>query len=489
MRVFRTSYKARDGTTKEAARWYIELRDHLRTVRRFVGFTDKVQSRRLGEKIERLAVCRENREPLDRELSEWIAGIPEKLKLRFVAIGLLDSQRVASAKPLREHLDDFEKSLLAKDDSVQQARQVTARVRRIVRDCKFESWSDVQPGKVEAYLAQLRDRGQGVSAQTSNGYLQAVKQFGKWMVRESRAHESPIEHLKAVNVRTDRRHDRRALELDEVKRLLSVTAASGQQGMMDGPARYWLYRVGIETGLRAGELRSLRVSSFDLDNCSVCVAASYSKRRREDRVPLRPDTAAGLRSFFAGKEPSARGFDMPSKHRLVAMFRRDLEGAGIAYVDDAGRYADFHALRHTTGSFLAAAGVHPKVAMEILRHSKIDLTMGIYTHCLRGQQTEAIAKLPDLSIEVQEKIRTGTNDACVTTPERLGVALGVLGRTDTTIMDGYGQKAVAAVVDTQEQRSGMAGSETPFSGEKRRGRDSNPRSECKPAGRFSKPLP
>jgi hypothetical protein len=38
-----------------------------------------------------------------------------------------------------------------------------------------------------------------------------------------------------------------------------------------------------------------------------------------------------------------------------------------------------HGGRSTCGSLLAALDVHPSVAMQILRHSKIDLTMEIYT--------------------------------------------------------------------------------------------------------------
>ncbi len=36
---------------------------------------------------------------------------------------------------------------------------------------------------------------------------------------------------------------------------------------------------------------------------------------------------------------------------------------------------DFHALRSTLSSNLAAADVHPRTAQELLRHSTIDLTM------------------------------------------------------------------------------------------------------------------
>ena len=60
--------------------------------------------------------------------------------------------------------------------------------------------------------------------------------------------------------------------------------------------------------------------------------------------------------------------------------------------------ANFHALRHTTGSWLSASGVHPKVAQQIMRHSTINMTMNIYTHTLAGQETAAIMSLPSLSV-------------------------------------------------------------------------------------------
>jgi len=53
--------------------------------------------------------------------------------------------------------------------------------------------------------------------------------------------------------------------------------------------------------------------------------------------------------------------------------------AVIAYLDDQGRRADFHALRHTYGSMLAKAGIAPRVAMSLMRHTDLRLTMNVYT--------------------------------------------------------------------------------------------------------------
>lgn len=84
----------------------------------------------------------------------------------------------------------------------------------------------------------------------------------------------------------------------------------------------------------------------------------------------------------------------------------------LAYRDHAGLVADFHSLRHTFISNLARAGVHPKLAQSLARHSDINLTMSRYTHTTRGEQSEALAALPDLSLPVASELRaTGTTDA------------------------------------------------------------------------------
>ncbi|WP_343955080.1 hypothetical protein [Nonomuraea longicatena] len=44
-----------------------------------------------------------------------------------------------------------------------------------------------------------------------------------------------------------------------------------------------------------------------------------------------------------------------------------------------------HDTGHTCASPLAALGVHPRVAMRILRHSQISMTMDVYTHRSRSR--------------------------------------------------------------------------------------------------------
>jgi integrase len=52
-----------------------------------------------------------------------------------------------------------------------------------------------------------------------------------------------------------------------------------------------------------------------------------------------------------------------------------------------------HGARKTCGSLLAALDVHPRIAMQILRHSKIGLTMEIYTEVPSAATRDALKRL------------------------------------------------------------------------------------------------
>ncbi len=50
-----------------------------------------------------------------------------------------------------------------------------------------------------------------------------------------------------------------------------------------------------------------------------------------------------------------------------------------------------HSARNTCGSLLAALDVHPRVAMQILRHSRVAITMEIYTEVPSAATREALS--------------------------------------------------------------------------------------------------
>ena len=67
-------------------------------------------------------------------------------------------------------------------------------------------------------------------------------------------------------------------------------------------------------------------------------------------------------------------------------FDRRITRAGVSKIT-------VHGARKTCGSLLATLDVHPRVAMQILRHSKIALTMEIYTEVPSAATRAALKKL------------------------------------------------------------------------------------------------
>ncbi len=65
----------------------------------------------------------------------------------------------------------------------------------------------------------------------------------------------------------------------------------------------------------------------------------------------------------------------------------------LTYRDPDGRVADFHSLRHRFVTELVNAGVAPKDAKELARHSSIILTMDRYAHIGVNDTAAAVAKL------------------------------------------------------------------------------------------------
>lgn len=173
----------------------------------------------------------------------------------------------------------------------------------------------------------------------------------------------------------------------------------------------------MESGLRANELRTLTVGNCHLDEYPpvLTVKASFSKHRREDTQPIPPELARILAEYIKGREADEAVFrNMPDSDRTAKMLRKDLEAAGIAYVDAGGRFADFQALRHTYATNLAKGGATPKESMDLARHANINLTMATYSHTLITDRAAALKALPDLSSKPQRthtQRATGTCDA------------------------------------------------------------------------------
>ncbi|HWL95519.1 MAG TPA: tyrosine-type recombinase/integrase [Phycisphaerae bacterium] len=354
-RLFKPTYQDRDGARREASKWYAEFRDAMEKIRRIPLFTDERQSHKAAENIVGIVADVQNGGRLtDAALLTWVRGIPGRLVDALANIGLLESTRLAARKPMKDHIADFRDSMSAR--SAKHRGNTTRLVERIVAAGKIADVNGITPSAVDSGLAAIREPGRSV--RTVNKAATAMKAFTRWLVRDGRLATDPIQHLKSANADTDPRHVRREFEDDDLARLIEAAGRSPVLLGLTGDDRAMLYRVAVGTGFRAAELFSLTPESFDLASNppTVAVEAAYSKRRRRDEQPIRPDLADRLAPWLRQRAAGEAVWPITCARKTAEMIRADLEAAGVAYADDAGRVLDFHALRHTYVSRLVSSG-------------------------------------------------------------------------------------------------------------------------------------
>ena len=147
------------------------------------------------------------------------------------------------------------------------------------------------------------------------------------MVQDRRLGSNPLEHLVGGDVKLDRRHDRRALSLEQLRNVLNVAARSKRSFRgLTGMDRAMLYEVACNIGFRVNELSTLCPDAFDLDNepAIVTLAAIGAKNRKRVDQPWQRDAAEDFAiTWTAGRPMSRSGRDLA--HKAAEMLRLDLE--------------------------------------------------------------------------------------------------------------------------------------------------------------------
>ena len=300
-------------------KYYIQYKDASGTRQRVPGYTDKEATLQLAAELER--------------------------KAEHIQSGLADPHEGGKLRLLKEHLEDFCTHLRSELNSEKHVSITGTRIERIIAGCNFARWIDIVASEVVKWLAAQREAG-NMGIKTSNYYLATLKQFCTWLEADGRVpkKKNPVEHLSAINADTDIRRERRAMTSEEFARLVKAANSGPDVQCVSGPDRAMLYIVAAWTGYRREELASLTLSSFDfeVDPPTVQVKASYSKRRRNDIVPLHSAVVEQLKDWLAAKGKIERTeflfnlrADGGGLRRTAKMMRLDLERARVAWIDEA----------------------------------------------------------------------------------------------------------------------------------------------------------
>jgi integrase len=198
------------------------------------------------------------------------------------------------------------------------------------------------------------------------------------------------------------------LTVAEARTLLDVTAED---------PRHALWVLLIMLGVRRSEACGLRWEHVDFAERTLRIVQSVqrvdgklrelpTKTRRSTRtVPLPARVLQALAEHHRrlqelhgegpGRPWPPAGYVFGYRHgtpleprNLTRMWTELCELHGV-------RKVKLHGLRHTCVSLLLALGVHPRVVMEIVGHSAIEMTMNVYGHVNLDAQRAALDHLDD----------------------------------------------------------------------------------------------
>ncbi len=222
-----------------------------------------------------------------------------------------------------------------------------------------------------------------------------LRRFFGWAVRRGHCASNPLAGSAPVR---SRRLLPRPIRGDTDRRALDAAISSAAQ-----PYRL-IFTILRETGMRVGEVLSLRLGDVTLDPGREALRVREPKNGAERTVVLGPTatprTLRGLRALsrtMRGAPPhdilfrSNRGTAV-SYDALHYQWAKLCAAAGL--VDEAGapRYTP-HQLRHTRGSDLIAQGQRIEIVQRVLGHRDIRSTLG-YAE-LQESQVRAALEQPD----------------------------------------------------------------------------------------------
>jgi integrase len=154
-----------------------------------------------------------------------------------------------------------------------------------------------------------------------------------------------------------------------------------------------LIRGALLTGARYGELTTLKVGDYSIENNTVFIHQSKSGKPRH--IPLNQEGIKFFEQLTTGKTSqelifTRAGRTQWKKNYQVRPLEAACKGAKITPT------INFHILRHTYGSALAMKGVPLQVIAAVLGHSDTRITHKHYAHLMPSYIADVIREnLPD----------------------------------------------------------------------------------------------
>jgi integrase len=266
----------------------------------------------------------------------------------------------------------------------------------------------LQPAHISAAYAKAlasgrRDGSGGLSARTVTHMHRVLREALQQAVGWQLLARNPADAVKPPKVE---RALMRTYDLAQTAELITA---------MRGTRFFVPVLLAVLCGLRRGEIAALRWGQIDLTTGQLSVTQSAEQTRvgvrykepksgRPRTVALSETVIEELRAYRIKQAQEllrlglrvtettfvcTREDGQPLRpHTLTHDWERKLSKTALPRIR-------FHDLRHAHATHLLSSGVHPKVASERLGHSKVGITLDLYSHVLPGMQADAVARVDE----------------------------------------------------------------------------------------------
>lgn len=181
--------------------------------------------------------------------------------------------------------------------------------------------------------------------------------------------------------------------------------------------------LGVLCGLRRGEIAALRWRNVDPHNGNISIVESAEQTGAGVRYKPPKSGRGRTVALLATMIEELRGHRLQQAEELLRLGIRQGDASFVysredgepmqprslthAWQQTIGKIklprVRFHDLRHAHATHLLSSGVHPKVASERLGHSRVGITLDLYSHVLPGLQEEAACRVDDALRQALQK--------------------------------------------------------------------------------------
>ncbi len=227
---------------------------------------------------------------------------------------------------------------------------------------------DVDTMMIEKYRRHLIKR--GLKENTIDSYCRSVKALYNYLEQNGMIFENPfnkiIMHRPEMTLQN-------VLTVDEVSRFLANIDSGTPTGFRNRAMIETLYA----TGMRKGELLSLKVFDVDTVNESVRV---FGKGSKERVLPLGKYASKHIALYLKHTRMKLLNKDIPDDNNLLFVgFQAEKPTIGYSFFkatcekSNISKHVTCHTFRRTCATHMLQNGAHPLMVAEMLGHSSLKI--------------------------------------------------------------------------------------------------------------------